>query len=250
MISFSCPGCGRSFTVRDQDAGRSAKCKTCGSTVTVPQVTATPLVAGAPAPAVGMGHGASNSSPTSRSPLSSTAAVATAGASIVSADAPAQPRRIPMRLRRLTADAQQMAAAFRDFPMIRVVSTEGDPPEVYRLEYHVKGLDRAKKPTQPPVPREQHLVEIRLTSDYPRVSPQCRMLTPVFHPNIDPSHICVGDHWTAGERLVDLAVRIGEMIAYQAYNIKSPLDAEAAMWADLHAGELPVDPRSLRPGDT
>jgi hypothetical protein len=61
------------------------------------------------------------------------------------------------------------------------------------------------------------------------------MLTPCFHPNIEPATICVGDHWTAGERLVDLVVRIGEMITYQAYNIKSPLDGEAAMWADLHA---------------
>ena len=75
------------------------------------------------------------------------------------------------------------------------------------------------------------------------------MLTPIFHPNIDPSTICVGDHWTAGERLVDLAIRIAEMIAYQAYNIKSPLDAEAAMWADLHARQLPIDDRVLRPAE-
>jgi ubiquitin-protein ligase len=73
------------------------------------------------------------------------------------------------------------------------------------------------------------------------------MLTPCFHPNIEPATICVGDHWTAGERLVDLVVRIGELITYQAYNIKSPLDGEAAMWADLHTRELPVDDRNLRP---
>jgi len=75
------------------------------------------------------------------------------------------------------------------------------------------------------------------------------MLTPIFHPNIDPSTICVGDHWAAGERLADLVVRIGELIAYQAYNIKSPLDAEAAMWADLHAKELPTDSRNLHPAE-
>jgi ubiquitin-protein ligase len=73
------------------------------------------------------------------------------------------------------------------------------------------------------------------------------MLTPIFHPNIDPSTICVGDHWTAGERLVDLVIRIGEMIAYQAYNIRSPLDGEAAMWADLNGEKLPIDARNLRP---
>ena len=232
MITFTCSGCGRPFTVRDQDAGRTAKCKTCGTMVTVPEPARAAAVApGNGAPPAPFAHPAPEQQQ-----------------STPPAEAPAQSRRIPMRLRRLTADAQQMAAAFRDFGPIRIVSTEGDPAEVYQLEYHVTGLERAPRKKQP-VPREQHLVEIRLTSEYPRTSPQCRMLTPVFHPNIDPSHICVGDHWTAGERLVDLAVRIGEMIAFQAYNIKSPLDAEAAMWADLNMKDLPVDPRSLRPGN-
>ena len=121
----------------------------------------------------------------------------------------------------------------------------GDPPEAYHVEYAIRGLERGRG--NRPAPREHHLVEIRLTSDYPRLAPQCKMLTPVFHPNIDTTTICVGDHWTAGERLVDLCVRIGEMITFQAYNIKSPLDGEAAMWADLHMRELPVDDRNLRP---
>lgn len=73
------------------------------------------------------------------------------------------------------------------------------------------------------------------------------MLTPIFHPNFDPSIICMGDHWTAAEKLADLVVRIGEMIAYQAYNIKSPLDGEAAMWADLNQSAFPTDMRSLVP---
>ncbi len=152
-----------------------------------------------------------------------------------------------MRLRRLRTDAEQMNRYFRAAGPIRISDFVGDPPEVYRLEYAVRGLDRGQD--EAPAVREMHRVEIQLTSGYPRQSPRCRMLTPIFHPNIDANTICVGDHWTAGERLVDLAVRIGEMIAYQAYNIKSPLDAEAAMWADLHAEELPVDPRSLRPSE-
>ena len=75
------------------------------------------------------------------------------------------------------------------------------------------------------------------------------MLTPIFHPNIEPAAICVGDHWTASERLVDLIVRIGEMISFQTYNIKSPLDGEAAMWADLHHDRLPIDHRNLQPAE-
>jgi ubiquitin-protein ligase len=151
-----------------------------------------------------------------------------------------------MRTRRLIADAQHMADAFRQSPLIRLLATEGDPPEVYRIEYHIKSLGPSKDPERP-APRDTHQVEVRLTADYPRVSPRCKMLTPVYHPNIDPSHICVGDHWTAGERLVDLVIRIGEMLAYQAYNIRSPLDAHAAMYADLHPEKLPTDSRTIRP---
>ena len=59
----------------------------------------------------------------------------------------------------------------------------------------------------------------------------------------------VGDHWTAGERLVDLIIRIGQMLAYQDYNIKSPLNGEAAMWADLNPKKLPVDSQNLQLAD-
>ena len=204
MIEFTCSACGKKYTVPDAAAGRKAKCG-CGEILFVPA----PAVA-TPTPDVHQ---------------------------LVAA-------KIPMRARRLIADAKQMTAAFANFPLIRVKATTGDPPEIYRIEFQIHSLDRGKKA---PVPREQHLVEIQLTADYPRLSPKCRMLTPIFHPNIDTATICVGDHWTAGERLVDLVIRIGEMLAYQAYNIKSPLNAEAAMWADLNGQKLPTDDRNLHP---
>ncbi|HYO11516.1 MAG TPA: ubiquitin-conjugating enzyme E2 [Tepidisphaeraceae bacterium] len=176
------------------------------------------------------------------------AAAPVAAAPTITAPAPPPPPalRLPPRLRRLRADFEQMNEAFENFPLIKVRTARGEPPEVYELEYFLRGLERIAG-RQEPVERSYHLVEIRLTGDYPRMSPQCKMLTPIFHPNIEPATICVGDYWTAGERLVDLAIRIGELITYQAYNIKSPLDAEAAMWADLHMRELPIDDRNLRP---
>ena len=158
--------------------------------------------------------------------------------------APAGASKLSMRTRRLMADARDMEA-LKDSPAVRIVSTVGDPAEIYRIEYQVRSLEPG--PRGQPVPRDRHAVEVQLTADYPRLAPKCKMLTPIFHPNIDPATICVGDHWTAGERLVDLVLRIGEMIAYQAYNIKSPLDAEAAMWADLNIDKLPTDSRNLHP---
>ncbi len=160
-------------------------------------------------------------------------------------DASAQAAVAPMRMRRLKSDHDHMKRVFADWGLARIESTVGEPPESYVIELAVKGLEMNGDAT--PRVREVHRVEVQLNSEYPRVGPKCRMLTPIFHPNMDPATICVGDHWTAGERLADLIVRIGEMIAYQAYNIKSPLNAEAAMWADLHAGELPIDKRNLRP---
>jgi hypothetical protein len=71
------------------------------------------------------------------------------------------------------------------------------------------------------------------------------MLSPIFHPNIAPHAICVGDHWSAGEPLWSIVARIGEMIAYQSYNTKSPLNGEAARWVDENGHRLPLDPVSM-----
>jgi ubiquitin-protein ligase len=234
MIEFGCGSCGKRFRVPDEYAGRPAKCKACGAAVTVPAAAALP---GAPALMGLVGAPVATAPARVETP--------SAEASRSNADAHA---RLPMRTRRLMADARSMADAFGHSGIIKILDTEGDPPDVYRVEYLIRSLAPGDDPEEP-TPRDVHQVEIRLTADYPRVSPQCRMLTPVYHPNIDPSHVCVGDHWTAGERLVDLVVRIGEMLAYQAYNIRSPLDAHAAMWADLNSDKLPTDPRTIRPAD-
>ena len=158
---------------------------------------------------------------------------------------PVVPSRPSIRVRRLIADAELMRKTFAASPRIRIEATEGSPPEVYRIAFDVVGLDRDAK--QKVVERAEHRAEIRLGADYPRLPPVCKMLTAVFHPNIDTASVCIGDHWTAGERLVDLVVRLAEMLAYQAYNIRSPLDGEAAMWADLNPDKLPTDPRPMQP---
>jgi ubiquitin-protein ligase len=157
------------------------------------------------------------------------------------------PPKLPVRTRRLMADSEQMYRRFASSQMIRLVSATGDPPEFYRVQYNVRSIERLEKKN--PVFREEHIAEIQLVREYPRLSPKCRLITPIFHPNIDEVTICVGDHWAAGERLTDLVIRIGEMLAYQAYNIKSPLNGEAAMWADLNAEQLPTDARSLHEGE-
>jgi len=149
------------------------------------------------------------------------------------------------RIRRLKLDHDQMVQKFAGWPLIQITGTAGMPPEVYRLAYYIKGLFVAANGEIQE--RPQHHLEVNLSLGYPRRAPQCRMLTPVFHPNFDDSTVCIGDFWAASEGLDDLIIRIGRMIAYQEYNTKSPLNGLAAKWAEQHAQLFPVDARDIAP---
>jgi ubiquitin-protein ligase len=149
------------------------------------------------------------------------------------------------RIRRLKLDYEQLQQRFATWPLIRMVGTAGLPPELYRFQYLLRGLYVAAGGAI--LERNDHLLEINLSLGYPRRAPQCRMLTPVFHPNFDDSSVCIGDFWAASESLDDLIVRIGRMIAYQEYNTKSPLNGLAAKWAAQNTNLLPVDPRPVAP---
>lgn len=151
-----------------------------------------------------------------------------------------------VRMRRLRADHEKLTELVRRHPRLRLVEARGEPPERYQIEFRVRGL-RQKGDELLEV--DSHLVEISLPRDYPRSAPLCRMLTPVFHPNIAPHAICIGDHWSAGEPLASIVTRIGEMIAYQSYNTKSPLNGEAAKWTDGNLARLPLDPVSMVPDE-
>src|SRR5262245_30320841 len=152
---------------------------------------------------------------------------------------------LPPRIRRLKLDHEQLQQRFGNWPLIRIVGTAGMPPELYRFQYFLRGLYVGADGSI--LERNDHLLEVNLSLGYPRRAPQCKMLTPVFHPNFDESSICIGDVWAASEGLDDLVIRIGRMIAYQEYNTKSPLNGLAAKWAAENAPRLPVDRREVAP---
>ena len=147
-----------------------------------------------------------------------------------------------VRLRRLQSDYEKLRDYLKRQPRVRLIQAEGEPPERYQLEYQIKGLRQVDEQLYV---TSSHMVEIMLPRNYPRMPPQCRMLTPVFHPNIAPHAICIGDHWSAGEPLWSMVARIGEMLAYQSYNVKSPLNGEAARWVDGNKDKLPLDRVSM-----
>src|SRR5712672_1293879 len=149
------------------------------------------------------------------------------------------------RIRRLMLDEETLQGLLRDWPLIQITGKAGMPPEIYRFTYNLRGLYVSSAGEI--LERDVHVLEVNLSLGYPRRAPQCRMLTPVFHPNFDDAMVCIGDFWAASEGLDDLVIRIGRMIAYQEYNTKSPLNGLAAKWAEQHAQLFPVDARPIAP---
>jgi ubiquitin-protein ligase len=149
------------------------------------------------------------------------------------------------RTRRLLLDHQTLTSRLAGWPLIQITGTAGMPPEIYRFTYNLRGLYVA--PSGEILERQVHVLEVNLSLGYPRRAPQCRMLTPVFHPNFDDAMVCIGDFWAASEGLDDLIIRIGRMITYQEYNTKSPLNGLAAKWAAQNSSLLPIDSRNVSP---
>jgi ubiquitin-protein ligase len=142
------------------------------------------------------------------------------------------------RARRLLADFQKIEEAFAGSPYVWIARMEGSPPEKYLVVYKAPSLSldaqgAAKRALE-------HHLQVTLPTGYPREPPHCAMLTPIFHPNIDAGAVCFGDHWAAEESLANLIGRIGEMITYQSYNTKAPLNPQAGLWTREHEKELPL----------
>jgi len=148
-----------------------------------------------------------------------------------------------LRIRRLQADYEQVSSIFMDHQYIRIIDTKGMPPEKYTFEIEVRGMVPQKDGSF--LFSNSHRAEVFLPLDYPCRPPFCRMITPVFHPNIDPQKICIGDHWSAAQSLGQLVIQIAEMLCYQSYNVKSPLNAKAAAWTQENYEQLPLQEDNL-----
>jgi hypothetical protein len=131
-----------------------------------------------------------------------------------------------------------------EHPFIGLVESFNEPPDKYIIEYKIRGIESVGDEIKF---IDHHLVEISLPKNYPYEMPICRMKTKIFHPNIDTHTICIADYWVASESLVSLVIRIGEIIAYQSYYIKSPLDAVAAKWTEENINVFPIDSIDLTP---
>ena len=157
------------------------------------------------------------------------------------------------RIRRLRTDLKALEklreeSSIVDFEVGR--TTHGAPPESYAITFRGKGLWRNSSSAEILI-REQHVVHVHLGAAYPRMMPDLAWKTPIFHPNISGSGVvCLGGygtHWVPSLNLDELCGMLWDMIRYQNFDVDSPYNREAALWAKTqHVLRLPVDDRPLR----
>lgn len=148
-----------------------------------------------------------------------------------------------IRMRRLKRDYEKVLAELGNSEFVTVKILAGDPPNHYQVTYNVNGL-MWNETTGTTDPISEHTVDIHLPLDYPKQAPRCVMRTPIWHPNIG-DYVCIGDYWSAGVTLVDIIAHIGDMIQYKSYNLRSPVNKSAALWAQRNMKSFPVGNRTI-----
>lgn len=151
------------------------------------------------------------------------------------------------RIRRLRSDLSALESLRAESSVFQFRSA-GAPPQQYLLGFRGKSLARDRGKV---VVRDFHEVEIKLGASYPRTMPELRWLTPIYHPNISEiGMVCLGaygTHWVPSLALDELCVMLWDMARYQNYDIRSPYNREAALWAANQTSfKFPIDARPLR----
>lgn len=125
----------------------------------------------------------------------------------------------------------------------------GRLPQRYRLKFQGTGVARSVVGKVELVHR--HEVVVNLGAAYPRMIPQLIWQTPIFHPNISNNGVvCLGGygtHWVPSLRLSQLVEMLWDMVRYANFDVNSPYNREAAIWArQQRAYRLPLDTRTIR----
>ena len=151
------------------------------------------------------------------------------------------------QIRRFRTDLAAMQRLADESSILRFQAT-GQPANRYVVEFLGVSLARSRGKV---VPQNRHEVEIRLGSSYPRTMPEIRWISPIYHPNISEiGLVCLGGygtHWVPSLHLDELCLMLWDMARFHNYDIRSPYNKEAALWAaNQSTYAFPTDVRPLR----
>ena len=155
---------------------------------------------------------------------------------------------------RLSAEHKAMLKFRSDIMKWETVGMS-DPPDVYVITYELKSIIGFSSDEQPQY-HTGYKVKIRFPSDYPRSKPEVHLTSSPrpYHPNIWVSggRFCLegNQNWIPGigVPLDWLCQMIGEIIAFQHINLKSPANPDQILikWIKNNQKNLPVDPTPIR----
>lgn len=153
------------------------------------------------------------------------------------------------RIRRLRSDLKVLQDLKRESSILDFLG-HGSPPEFYTIRFAGRGLARQEETGRIYV-ATSHEVTIGLGANYPRMLPELRWKSPVFHPNISASGVvCLGGYgtnWAPSLTLDELCVMLWDMLRYANYDTESPYNREAAIWTrEQREFAFPIDARPLR----
>ena len=152
------------------------------------------------------------------------------------------------RDRRLAADSQALIRLQNESSIVSFRQI-GSSHEVY--DVYFRGIGLWQLDDGQVIPRDEHHVRIELGSAYPRLIPALSWRSPIFHPNISTNGVvCLGGYstfWVPSLKLDELCIMLWDMIRYKNFDILSPYNREAAIWArDQSTLSFPLDQRGLR----
>lgn len=152
---------------------------------------------------------------------------------------------------RIEEEYQAVLDALNEHPNVRLLGATGEPPERYAIEYRVQGLILTDAEREVLTPQDVHQVEFFLPPNFPKRGPRVKILTPVFHPNIDGALTTLASGWDGSQTLLDTIFRIARALAWQEYELETPLNEAAAQWLARNSDKVPTDSTDLsvpRPG--
>lgn len=139
----------------------------------------------------------------------------------------------------LQIDFEKITQLLEQYPDIRLLHADGDPPDRYDIEYNLKGYEA--NPDGTASPADRHRVRITLPFGYPHFAPTVKPLSPIFHPDIDPDAVRIADFWEKSQSLPELIIHIGRMICGTFYSSDEPFNQRAFEWYEEHRSLLPFD---------
>ncbi|MBW6519761.1 MAG: hypothetical protein K0A99_01950 [Desulfoarculaceae bacterium] len=134
---------------------------------------------------------------------------------------------------------QEIKDNFTHHQQIQVTPVAGDPPEQYRVIYHLRGLCREKGGEVHEC--SDHIITITLPFGFPHFPPSCKPESPVFHPDFDQAAIYIGEFWENNHSLPELIIHIGRMLGGESYSRNNAFNEKAAIWYQENQQRLPLD---------